>query len=95
MCFSIIFVNMISMLINYSIHIMFIIDMVMPRDIVSYTICIAGYFDVIFADIEINKFIHLSYTAVIISVYGIMCLNNDITSKLTVSFFRFETLLVL
>ena len=69
------------MLIKSLNYIMFIIVMVMSRDIVSYVICI---FDVIWEitmTIQINKLIYFNYIDITISLYGIMCINNNIISK--------------
>ena len=57
--------------------------MVMSRNIVSYIICVF-YFCEIIITIKINKFIHFSYIDVIISVYAIMLISDNIINKVIV-----------
>ena len=55
--------------------------MAMSCDVVSCIICITGYFSVIITVMKIHKFTYFSYIAIIISVHGIMFINNDIVNK--------------
>ena len=66
---------------------MFIIVMVMSRDIVSYIICMFYFLCEIIIIIKINKFIYFSYIDIIISVYGIMFINNNIINKIIIRLF--------
>ena len=87
--------NMLYMCMNFLDYIMFIIVMVMSRDIVSYVICMFYFLCEILIITKINKFINLSYTDIIISVYGITCIGSNIINKHIICIFRCETLLVL
>ena len=62
-------------LVNYS---LFIIVMFMSRNIVSCYICMFYVLCNIVIIIKLNKFMYFSYSDIIISVYGIMCINNTI-----------------
>ena len=65
----------------------------MSRDIVSYVTCIFYFLCEISIIIKINKFISFSYIDIIINVYGVMFIENDIIKKDTTSIF--EALLLL
>ena len=64
------------MFVHYFIYTMYIIVMIMSRDIVSCVICM------FFFPCEIiNKFIYFSYIDITSRVYGIVLINNDIIDK--------------
>ena len=79
---SIIIINMLYMFMYLFNYIMFIIVMVMSCDIISeftfmlYSLC------KIIVTIKINNFIHFSYIVCIISVNGIMLIENNTISKI-------------
>ena len=61
--------------------------MVMSRGIVSYIICMLYVIFKITTVIKINKLIYFSYIGIIIRVYGIMFIANDIVNKITIRIF--------
>ena len=61
--------------------------MAMSRDIVSYVMCMFCFLCEITIIIKINKFIYFSYIDIIISVYGIMFIINNIINKIIVRLF--------
>ena len=72
---------------------MFIIVMVMSRDIVIYITCMFYFFWEVITTIKSKQFIYFSYIDIIISVYSIMFINYYITDTLSCLFFGFETLM--
>ena len=73
---------MLYMFINFSNCIMFIIVMVMSRNVISYSTCMFYFLCEMIIVIKIGKFIYFSYIGIIISVYGVMFLNNRIVNKI-------------
>ena len=72
--------------------------MAMYRNIVSYITCMVYVLCKIIIIININKFVYFSYIDVIISVYGIVCVNNNIINHIVIRrllFLRFGALLML
>ena len=69
--FSSITINMCYMRINRFNYIVFIIVMVMFRDIVNYIICMFYFLCIVIITCNIKEFIVFNSIAIIISVYGI------------------------
>ena len=90
---SILVMNMLTSLLT--VYVMLTIVMVMSRGVVSYVICMFYVLCKMIIIININKLIYFSYIDTIISVYGIMLIDNNITNTIIMSFFRFEALLIL
>ena len=67
----------------------------MSRGVVSYVICMFSFLCEIVIVIKINKFIYFSYIDIIISVYGIMFIYNDIINQIIIRLFILETSLIL
>ena len=93
--FSIIIINMRYMITNLFNYIMFRLVMVVSRNIVIYITCMFYVLCKITIDIKIIKFLYFSYSDTIISVYGIMFINNNTINKIIIRLFIFETLLIL
>ena len=58
--------------------------MIMSREIVSYVTRMFYVLCGISITIKINKFVYFSYIDIIISVYGIMSINNDTIDRITI-----------
>ena len=67
---------MIYVLTNLFNYIMFILVMVMSRDIVNYVNCMLYVLCEITIIIKLNNFIYLNYNGIITSVYGIMFISK-------------------
>ena len=60
--------------------------MIMPRNIVSYIVCMFYFLCTTIIIIDVNKFIYVCYIDIIINAYGIMFINNNINNHITICF---------